>query len=63
MTEAAEYCSTAKATDWDDSLLVLTDGAATRPKLRSVSAAAAREGVRAGMTLAEARALCARLEV
>jgi len=48
---------------WDDSLLVLTDGAATRPKLRSVSAAAAREGVRAGMTLAEARALCAGLEV
>jgi protein ImuB len=48
---------------WDDSLLVLTDGASTRPRLRAVSAAAAREGVRAGMTLAEARALCAELKV
>jgi protein ImuB len=48
---------------WDDSHLVLTDGGATRPKLRTVSAASAREGVRAGMTLAEARALCGTLEV
>jgi len=48
---------------WDESLLVLTDGTPNRPKLRSVTAAAAREGVRAGMSLAEARALCAALEV
>ncbi|HEY8176820.1 MAG TPA: hypothetical protein VIF32_14055 [Gemmatimonadaceae bacterium] len=48
---------------WDDQLLALTDGAPNRPKLRSVSAAAARVGVRAGMTLAEGRALCAELEV
>ena len=47
---------------WDDDLLAVTDGAGTRPKLRSVSAAAARGGVRAGMTLAEARALCTGLE-
>jgi len=48
---------------WDNTLLALTDGQPTRPKLRSVSAAAAREGVRAGMTLTEARALCGELEV
>jgi protein ImuB len=48
--------------DWDSLPLALTDGAANRPKLRSVTATAAREGVRAGMTLAEARALCAKLE-
>ena len=48
---------------WDDSLLALTDGAPNRPRLRSVSAAAARVGVRAGMTLVEGRALCAELEV
>jgi protein ImuB len=54
---AAENCS-----HWDNQLLALTDGAANRPRLRSVSAAAARAGVRAGMTLAEARALCAKLE-
>lgn len=47
---------------WDNQLLALTDGSPTRPKLRSVTAAVAREGVRAGMTLAEARALCAKLE-
>ena len=47
---------------WDSQPLTLTDGAANRPRLRSVTAAAAREGVRAGMTLAEARALCAQLE-
>jgi protein ImuB len=51
------------AKHWDDSLLVLTDGSPTRPKLRTVSAAAARAGVRAGMTLAQGRALCAELEV
>ena len=48
---------------WDESLVVLTDGAPTRPRLRAVSAAAAREGVRSGMSLSEARALCATLEV
>ena len=48
---------------WDEQPIVLTDGATTRPKLRAVSAAAAREGVRAGMSLSEARALCATLEV
>ena len=47
---------------WDNQLLALTDGAPNRPKLRSVSAAAARERVRAGMTLAEARALCGKLD-
>lgn len=48
---------------WDSTPLVLTDGSPNRPRLRSVSAAAARAGVRAGMTLAEGRALCADLEV
>ena len=48
---------------WDESLIVLTDGAPTRPKVRAVSAAAAREGVRSGMSLSEARALCSRLDV
>jgi protein ImuB len=48
---------------WDESLIVLTDGAPTRPRLRGVTAAAAREGVRAGMSLSEARALCAGVEV
>jgi len=52
-----------KSVHWDNQLLALTDGAPNRPKLRSVSAAAARVGVRAGMTLAEGRALCAELEV
>src|SRR6185503_13902669 len=47
---------------WDQSPLALTDGSATRPRLRAVTAAAAREGIRAGMSHAEARALCARLE-
>ena len=56
-------CSTADETHWDESLVVLTDGAPIRPKLRAVSAAAAREGVRAGMSLSEARALCANLDV
>jgi protein ImuB len=48
---------------WDDELHALTDGATTRPKLRAVTAAAAREGVRAGMLLSEARALSAGLRV
>ena len=50
-------------THWDFLPLALTDGAATRPRLRAVTAGAARVGVRAGMTLTEARALCAELEV
>ncbi len=59
----AETCSSHRQRHWDDSPLVLTDGAPNRPRLRSVSAAAARHGVRAGMTLSEGRALCASLEV
>ena len=59
---SAAGCSST-ADGWDERLLALTDGAPNRPKLRSVSAAAARVGVRAGMTLAEGRALCAELEV
>jgi protein ImuB len=54
-------CSTAD--HWDSTPIVLTDGSPNRPRLRSVSAAAARQGVRAGMTLSEGRALCADLEV
>ena len=52
----------AENSHWDDELHALTDGATTRPKLRAVTAAAAREGVRAGMLLSEARALCAGLQ-
>ena len=48
---------------WDDSLLSLSDSAPTRPRLKSVSAAAAREGIRAGMSIAEARALCSTLKI
>lgn len=44
---------------WDDLPIVLTDGAQKR--LRAVSAAAGRAGVRAGMRPAEGRALCADL--
>ena len=66
MMEAGGFCSTddtrGQDLHWDDALLAVTDGAATRPKLRSVSAAVARDGVRAGMTLAEARALCTGLD-
>jgi protein ImuB len=58
-----ECSSPADETHWDEALVVLTDGAPTRPKLRAVSAAGAREGVRAGMSLSEARALCAHLDV
>ena len=56
-------CSSSADTHWDEQLLVLNDGAETRPKLRGVTAAAAREGVRAGMSLSEARALCGALDV
>src|SRR5688572_15557679 len=59
--EVEACCSTAER-HWDERSLALTDGSPNRPRLRSVSAAAAREGVRAGMSLAEARALCAKLE-
>ncbi len=49
---------------WDDLTIVLTEPAgpkatAGRRRLRAVSAAAGRAGIRAGMTLAEARAICA----
>ena len=52
-----------RTSHWDDTPIVLTDGAPNRPRLKSVSAAAAREGIRAGMTLSEARALCGTVEV
>ncbi len=44
---------------WDDVAIVLTDGASRT--LRAVSAEAGRTGVRAGMRITEARALCAEL--
>lgn len=44
---------------WDEHPIALADGR----RLRSVSAAAGRARVRAGMTVAEARAICAGLEV
>ncbi len=44
---------------WDEQLIALRDG----PRLRAVTAAAARTHVRAGMTIAEARARCATLDV
>ena len=44
---------------WDDLSIVLTDG--PQKRLRAVSAAAGRAGVRAGMRPTEARALCADL--
>ena len=44
---------------WDDLTVVLTDG--PQQRLRAVSAAAGRAGVRAGMRLTQARALCAGL--
>ncbi|HEY2854652.1 MAG TPA: hypothetical protein VGJ18_17480 [Gemmatimonadaceae bacterium] len=52
---------------WDDSPIVLTEAAgpkttAGRRRLRAVSAAAGRVSVRAGMTIAEARAMCAELQ-
>ena len=52
---------------WDDSPIVLTEPAgpkttAGRRRLRAVSAAAGRTGIRAGMTIAEARAICAELQ-
>ena len=53
---------------WDELPIVLTEpggaglhASGGRRRLRAVSAAAARAGIRAGMTLAEARALCSEL--
>lgn len=63
LAPAATACSNTAEKHWDDQLLVLSDNAATRPRLRVVTAAAAREGIRAGMTLSEARALCGTLQV
>jgi len=49
---------------WDARLLALAEGdAGPARRLRAVSAAAGRLGVRAGMTVAAARARCAALEV
>jgi protein ImuB len=48
---------------WDDLALALSDGAPQRPRLKTVTVGAARDGVRAGMTLSEARGLCAKLEI
>ena len=56
--------STPPASDpehWDDIAIALLDGAGNQVRLRAVSAAAGRAGVRAGMRPAEARALCAEL--
>ena len=51
---------------WDDHPIVLTEATGTaatgRRRLRAVSAAAGRAGIRAGMTIAEARAMCGELE-
>ena len=47
---------------WDDHPIALTEGSGTHRRLRAVSAAAARAGIRAGMSVAEARAMCAELE-
>ena len=47
---------------WDEHPIVLSEGNGTRRRLRAVSAAAARSGIRAGMSVAEARAMCAGLE-
>ena len=51
---------------WDEHPIVLTEAAtpqttAGRRRLRAVSAAAGRAGIRAGMTIAEARAMCGEL--
>ena len=50
---------TAGAPHWDEQPIALRDG----PRLRAVTAAAARTHVRAGMTIAEARSRCAALDV
>ena len=48
-----------EARHWDEQLLALSEG----NKLRAVTAAAGRARVRAGMTVTEARARCARLDI
>ncbi len=56
--------STPPASDpehWDDIPIALIDGTGNQKRLRAVSAAAGRLGVRAGMRPTEARALCADL--
>jgi protein ImuB len=63
MEATTAACSSSVEPHWDEQLHALTDGATTRPKLRAVTAAAAREGVRAGMLLTEARALCGSLQI
>lgn len=59
----AEPAATQKADDdathWDERLLALSEG----NKLRAVTAAAGRARVRAGMSVTEARARCARLDI
>jgi hypothetical protein len=49
----------ADAPHWDEQPIALRDG----PRLRAVTAAAARTQVRAGMTITAARGRCAGLEV
>jgi protein ImuB len=63
METTTAACSSSAEQHWDEQLHALTDGATTRPKLRAITAAAAREGIRAGMSLSEGRALCGKLEV
>ncbi|MFL5579228.1 MAG: hypothetical protein ACJ8AO_02560, partial [Gemmatimonadaceae bacterium] len=53
----------AAAPHWDDRPLALAEPGDARERLRAVTAAAGRAGVRAGMTATEARARCAALEV
>jgi protein ImuB len=47
---------------WDELPIVLTEGVGNRRRLRAVSAAAGRCGIRAGMSIAEAQAKCAELQ-
>jgi protein ImuB len=64
---SGECCSTADGRGaqrhWDSLPLALIDGGASRPRLRAVTAAGARDGIRAGMTLSEARALSSALQL
>ena len=59
MTESARPVPAPCAPHWDDLPIALVD----RGRLRAVTAAAGRMRVRAGMTVTEARALCASLEM
>ena len=56
---AANAPAAAPAPHWDEQPIALRDG----PRLRAVTAAAARTHVRAGMTIAEAKSRCAGLDV